>query len=158
MKHPSKGMTLVELAVVVLIICGLAITSIPAFFFLRDYSREKKMRNLVAHMQSDLEATHAQNLVNQNASEIYLPYPLTLDNNPKNSLCTQCFDHILKKGLESDLWFKKDVTTYLFFKRGYHENKKGLPSLASPGQAEGQGNFQINYNPQDGKIVINLIR
>lgn len=144
MKHPSKGMTLVELAVVILIICGLAIASIPAFFFLRDYSREKKMRNLVAHLQSDIEALHTQQLVNQNTSDVYLPYPQTLDDNPIHTTCTQCFDHILKRGLESDLWFKKDTTTYLFFKRGYHEGKKE--------------NYQINYNPQDGKIMIDPIR
>lgn len=142
-KHTSKGMTLVELAVVILIICGLTMASIPAFFFLRDYSREKKMRNLVAHLQSDIEAKHTQQFVNQNVSTIYLPYLQILDDNPVNAICTQCFDHILKRGLESDLWFKKDTTTYLFFKRGYHEGKKE--------------NYQISYNPRDGKIVIDSV-
>ncbi len=125
-------MTIPELVIVLGIIVTLGFSSIPAFFYLRTKAHKKEFYNTVIEIKAGIKSWQVKKTL---LNEGTLPPPF-LDHNPSEHVCLNCFDEVLEKEIASELWYKKDNETYLFFAS---RDKKALA---------------LHYDPATGQVSV----
>lgn len=140
----QSGMSLTELVTVLTIITVLIVASIPAFFYLRARSAEREMRETIGIVQSQIAGRHYGELVLDNQEQ----FPSSLDANPENAPCTECFEAVLEKGIENPLWFKVAPNEYRF---------SANRNSGKPADYDEKGDFKVSYDPSNGLIAASRI-
>ncbi|EKD42728.1 MAG: hypothetical protein ACD_73C00040G0002 [uncultured bacterium] len=136
----QKGMSITELVVVLGIIMGMTLASIPAYHYLRNLSRKHEFLETVKMLENGLSSIKVKQILHdqQNIAQA------SLDNNPSQFPCDSCFHAVLDKGINNPLWFKKDNTTYYYSTNGNH-------SLVESTYIE-KGDYQLSYDALKGKV------
>jgi hypothetical protein len=132
----QKGMTVTELVVVVAIILGMALLSIPAFFFFHGKGHDRDVIEIATELQHDIERWSLEKMGN---------YPTILDQSPSNTVCLSCFNDVLGLKIDQNLWYKVDDMTY-FFSRD--EKSPNLNEFSEP------GDYKLTYDSLNGKVEL----
>jgi len=102
--HKSKGFTLIELIMVIVVLGILAVVAIPKYFDLTSDANTAAEKGVVGGVRAGIATYYAQNKA----------YPATLDS-ASNAACTTsnaCFTTVLAQGGVTSDWTKASSTTY----------------------------------------------
>ncbi len=139
----QKGFSIKELIIVLFMITALIASSIPLFFYLRHHSQVGKLEETVKTVKAAIAAWHYDKVLQDSDT-----YPPLLDANPAPSVCLQCFDSVLPKGLSDTTWLKLSDTEYLF---STNQNFGILENYQE------SGDYKITYNPLTGSLSVKEI-
>ena len=134
-------MSIKELVVVIAIMAGMVLGSIPLLTYLQKHRREKEMSKTVQSVEAAIATWHYGKLMNENINA----YPEELDSNDSATPCTRCFDFVLVKGLEDPLLYKMNAREYMFSINGNHKVQNDFSE---------KGDYKITYKPNDGKFDV----
>ncbi len=143
-KTNQSGMTIKELVVVLAIISGMVLASVPAFFYLQKLARTREYNKLVDLVQTGIVSWNVKRQILQDQK----PYPPFLDHDPEGTTCTKCFDLVIEKEVNDPFWLKESQNVYLYSIQG----KTGdAASYVKP------GNRRLIYLPESGKLVSEIL-
>lgn len=135
----EDGMSLVELVVVLAVISGMALLSIPAFKYLRQYSAAKNLSTQVETLNASIARWSMKRILDDS----HQSFPEILDENPVQNSCQNCFDKVLPKGVEDSLWYKESSLIYYYSANTNTGDQKNYKE---------SGDFKITYNPIQGHV------
>ena len=105
-----KGLTLIELVLVIAILGMLALWALPKFFNLSSEAERADRDGVVGAVRSSIALHKANDMV---AKGGMWSYPRRLDRNARG-VCKSCFDKVLPVGVDDERWTKQSATTYAF--------------------------------------------
>jgi len=122
----QKGMSLIEAAIVIFLIIGMCLASIPLFHHFSQKRVLREFNHVKDSVISGVAAWHTSQMMKEDRDV----FPLTLDDNPSPSSCVQCFNSVLTNGLKNEKWSKKSLLEYTF------------------------GDYGFRYSPSNGSIKV----
>ena len=120
----AHGMSLTELVIVILIITGMVLGSIPAMRYLQNKRFQKEMNETVSLIQTTLKSIQSNALLQDSPPQ----FPTSLDDNAEGTVCTSCFNKLLSKGVENTCWHKISTTRYTLSTKCSSQSQTSKPS------------------------------
>ena len=139
MTKDNRGFTTKEFVMVIAVITLLCVLAIPPFFAMQNSRRRTEMETTLRVLQTQL----------QNYKRSSEPMPATLDSNPIQSPCLDCFKNLGNNSLNNPLWYKFSETTYLYSSNGNHTV---VTDYQEP------GDYKIEYDSSNGELKIEEIK
>lgn len=113
-----KGITLIELVLVIIILGILAVTVLPTFIDATGSAATSSRDGVVGAVKNGLQIYRSNNIVISGGTSSIFPATLDSASNSQASSDNLLFTTVIKDGIDDNAWTKTNSTTYVYSKGG----------------------------------------